>query len=397
MSRLFSKKLLLLIIILLIAAYIALKIMFPAIGMGHPNGPVPVSAAEVIERNITQWNEYSGRLVPVDQAQVRPQVAGVIDKVLFTDGALVKKGDPLFTIDPRPYQAALDAAQAHATFADSEFKRAQSLMSDKAIPQREFDQRKSDAANARAMLTQARLNLEYTQVKAPISGRASRAEVTAGNLVETVPNAPLLTTIVANDKLYADFEIDEAHFIPYSHAGVNGSAGISDIPVMMALTGEPDFTHAGKIESFDNSINIASGTIRVRSVFDNADGQLVAGMFARIRLGSVGETKAILISDRAVGTDQSKKFVIVVHDDNKTEHREITLGDTSDGLRIVTSGLNAGDKIVVSGLQRIMMPGQEVKPEMVPMDANKDSGSAIQDSGKKEASPDAGAADKEAK
>jgi len=393
MSRL-PKKILTFAAVILVITYIAFKFLYHGMSFGPPGGPMPVGVAEVIERNVTQWSEYAGRLVPVDQAQVRPQVSGVIQSVLFKDGDLVKKGDPLFSIDPRPYEAALAAATARAGFAEAEFKRALELIKDKALPQREFDQRKSEAASARAELINAKLNLEYTQVKAPISGRAGRAEVTAGNLVASGPNTPLLTTIVASDRLYADFEIDEARFVPYTQAGISGSHNVEMVPVMMALTGENDFTHAGKVESFDNSINVASGTIRVRAVFDNTENTLVAGMFARIRLGSPGVTKAILITDRAIGTDQSKKFVIVVHDDNKTEHRDVTLGDTADGLRIVTSGLKPGEKIVVSGLQRIMMPGQEVKPEIVPME---DSGFGIQDSGKKDVPPDVTAPDKEPK
>lgn len=371
--RLFTlRNIIILLVVLCVGYLIFTKLMFhggaPGSAFGGM-GPMPVGVAEVPERTITEWSEYSGRLVAVDQAEIRAQVSGILDKIHFKDGEMVEKGDRLFTIDPRPYEAAMQVAAARASFAESEFKRAQLLMTDKAISQREFDQRKNDAEVARAEMIRARLNLDYTQIKAPISGRVGRAEVTVGNLIETGPNSRVLTTIVASEKLYADFEIDEAHFIKYTQAGVSGSRNVADVPVMMALTGETDFPHVGHIESFDNKVDASSGTIRVRAVFDNADGQLVPGMFSRVRIGGASEQKAVLITDRAVGTDQSKKFVLVVLPDNKTERREVKLGGMAEGLRIVTEGLKPGEKIIVSGMQRVMMPGQEVKPEIVPMDA----------------------------
>jgi len=346
-------------------------------------GPSPVSVAEVVQKQIRQWHDFSGRLVAVDQAEVRPQVSGVIEAVHFTDGAMVNKDDVLFTIDPRPFETAFQSANAKAVLAESDMRRAQKLINEKAIPQQEYDQKRNAIAVARADLARAKLDLDYTQVKAPISGRVSRAEITVGNLV-SVSNSPLLATVIANTPIYADFEIDEATFLEYAHAHMTGNDQVKQIPVAMALTGETGAPHTGHIESFDNRLNNASGTVRVRAVFDNADGVLVPGLFAHIKLGGASETDAILITDRAVGTDQSKKFVLVVGDDNKAQHREIKLGSiTEDGLRVVTDGLKPGEKIIVSGMQRVMMPGQEVKPEVVAMDAKEPPAKA----------PDADAAD----
>ncbi len=367
MSRLFSRRLFLLLIVAIVG-WFAWKHFMPQGGWGAPpGGAPPVSVAEVIERDVQLWHEFSGRLVAVDQVEVRPRVSGVIDKVHFKDGAMVKKGDLLFTIDPRPFEAALQAAQARNVLAEAELQRAQTLVKEKAMPQRDVDQRKNAAAVAKADLTTARLNLDYTQVKSPIAGRVSRAEITEGNLVESGGGAPILTTVVSLMPIYADFEVDEATFMHYARDGATGREAAA-IPVRMGLSGEEDAPHEGHVQSFDNRLDSASGTLRVRAVFDNKEGTLVPGLFARIRLGGAQPVHALLITDRAVGTDQNKKFVIVVHDDGKTERREIALGDVADGLRIVESGLKPGEKIVVSGTQRIMMPGQPVTPEVVPMD-----------------------------
>ena len=350
--------------------YYAYGMFMPHGGGWGPQGPAPVSVAQVMQKKIRGTHEFSGRLVAVDQAEIRPRVSGEIVEVHFADGAMVNKGDPLFTIDPRPYETVLKSAQARAVLAESEVARAQKLFKEKAIPQRDLDQRKNDVEVARADLARAKLDLEYTQVKSPITGRVSRAEITKGNLVDAGANAPLLATVVTASPVYADFEIDETTYLEYAHAHMTGRDQVAQIPVMMALNGESGAPHVGHMESFDNRLNNGSGTVRVRGVFDNSDGMLVPGLFARIKLGGAQETDQLLITDRAVGTDQSKKFVLVVGDDNKTEHREIKLGGiTDDGLRIVTDGLKVGEKIIVSGMQRVMMPGQPVTPELVAMDA----------------------------
>jgi membrane fusion protein, multidrug efflux system len=335
-----------------------------------PQGPAAVSVAKVESKTIRQWYEFSGKLVAVDQAEIRPRVSGAIEQVLFTDGAMVKKGDALFVIDPRPYQTTLQSAIARATLAESEVKRSQTLLAEKAIPQREYDQKKNDVEVARADLARAKLDLEYTKVLSPITGRVSRAEITKGNMVDAGAGAPLLATVVTASPIYADFEIDETTYLEYAKSQMTSREKISQIPVAMTLGSSKAAPRTGHLESFDNRISTGSGTLRVRAVFDNTDGVLVPGLFAHIKLGGATESSQLLITDRAVGTDQSKKFVHVVGADNKAEHREIMLGAiTEEGLRVVTDGLKEGEQIIVSGMQRVMMPGQEVKPELVAMDA----------------------------
>ena len=351
----------------------------PDMAAGGPPPAMPVSVAKVVARDVQVWNDFSGRLTAVDHAEIRPRVSGVIEAMHFTEGAVVNKGDLLFTIDQKPYiaevdraQGALASAQAQAKLAHKDDVRAEGLLKEKAIAKRDYDQRRSDVTvadanvkSAQAALETAQLNLDYTQIKAPISGRVSRAEITVGNLVETGSSAPVLTTIVSSNPIYADFEIDEVTFLHY----VGATAGdVTKLPAELGLATETGTPHTGHIASFDNRLNAASGTIRVRAVFDNPDGLLVPGMFARMLLGTAAPAPALLITDRAVGTDQNKKFVLVVGDDNKVAYREVRLGPLADGLRIVEEGLKADEKIVVSGLQRAR-PGAEVVPEVVAMDA----------------------------
>ena len=350
---------------------------------GSPNammmggGAAPVDVAMTLERETQIWHEFSGRLVAAEQAEIRPRVSGMIESVLFTDGARVNKDDPLFKIDPAPYQAAFDQAsgalteaQAQAVLATGDFSRAIKLFKEKALSQRDFDQRKNarDSAQARlesaqAALQAAQLNLDYTDIKAPFSGRAGRAEITVGNIVGTGPGAPVLTVIVADTPIYADFEMDEASFLRYTHTD---NEKIADIPVRLGLSSETGTPHSGRIGSFDNRLDPRSGTVRVRAVFDNEDGALVPGLFARIRIGEAETVKAVLITDRAIGTDQDKKFVLIVGNDSKVEYREIKPGASVDGLRSVDSGLLPGEKIVVGGLQRAR-PGAIVTPHLVDM------------------------------
>ncbi len=372
-------------IVLLGVAYFAYQRFMPHGGGNQPvammgGGAAPVSVAEVIVRNIQQWNEFSGKLVAVDKVEIRPRISGVIESIGFTNGAMVSKGDLLFTIDARPYQAdvsraeaAFASAEAQEKLAQSEYERAQRLYKEKAIPQREYDERKNAAnvatanlKSAQASLEFARLNLEYTQVTAPISGKVSRAEITIGNLVEAGPTAPILTTIVSNNPIYVDFEVDEDTFLQYSKNKAVGDDENQNIPVIMEVSTEK---YSGRVESFDNSLNVTSGTIRARAVFDNHYGNLVPGLFARVKLGSAEEIETTLITDRAVGTDQNKKFVFVVGADNNAAYREVKLGPIADGLRVVREGLKPGEKIVVNGLQRVR-PGAPITPELVAMDAS---------------------------
>jgi len=339
---------------------------------------MPVSVAEVIERDVQQWHEFSGRLTAVDYVEIRSRVSGPIETINFKDGAIVQKGDLLFTIDPRPYAAevarttaALASAKAARDLSETQFKRAQSLIKDKAISQSDYDTRRNqfnEAAaqmqSAEASLETAKLNLDYTQIKSPITGRVSRPEITVGNLVEAGATTPLLTTVVSQNPIYADFDIDEDTYLKVAPE-TSGDVGNIAVTLQLANGGKE---HKGTVQSFDNRINPQSGTLRVRAVFNNDDGDLIPGLFARVRLGSAEKTKAILVSDRAIGTDQSKKYVDVVGADNKVEYREVKLGDEVDGLRIITEGLKPGEKIIVDGLQRAH-PGGEVVPETVSMEA----------------------------
>jgi multidrug efflux system membrane fusion protein len=342
----------------------------------------PVSVAAVLERSVTEWDDFSGRVEAVDQVEVRPRISGTIDAVHFQEGQLVKKGDRLFTIDPRPYKAELAraeaaraGAQARLSLAKTELERTRKLLEERAVAQRELDTRENafqeadaDLKAADAAVQTARLNLQYTEISAPIAGRVSRAEITVGNLVATGPTAPVLTRVVSVSPMYVNFEIDEPTYIRYSSTGAVGNSGVNRIPVQMGLTSETGYPREGHIKSFDNRLDNGSGTIRVRAVFDNENGALTPGMFARVRTGTAHAENALLVDDRAIGTDQDKKYVMVVGADNKAVYRPVTLGPIVDGLRIVRSGVKKDERIVVDGLQRIR-PNDTVAPETVAMDA----------------------------
>lgn len=337
----------------------------------------PADVATVESRNIVDWQHFSGRLEAVDRVEIRPQVSGILTAVHFKDGAIVKKGDVLLTIDPRPYAAEVErlaaqtkAAEARAAYTSSELARAERLLADNAIARRDFEEKQNASRDgaaslqaARAALQAARLNLEYTQIVAPISGRISRAEITVGNLV-TANGSPVLTTIVSSDRIYASFDVDEQTFLRY----VNPARGVTEasLPVSLGLADEDGYPRDGRIHSVDNRLNSASGTIRVRALFDNADGRLVPGLYARIRLGGGEAHQALMINEKAIGTDQDKRFVFVVGPDNKTEYREVHPGATQNGLVIVDRGLKDGERIVVNGLQRIR-PGDAVTPNPTEM------------------------------
>ncbi|MFW5448005.1 MAG: efflux RND transporter periplasmic adaptor subunit [Methylophagaceae bacterium] len=333
--------------------------------------PVEISIVEV--QTIRLWKEFSGRLVAVDYVEVRPQATGVITEIRFKDGQFVNKGDILCVIDPRPLKAIVDqktadfvAAQNSYTLADKEFIRAKDLLNKKIISQQFYDERISTklvadsmVKRARAKLSEAKINLSYAYVKAPISGRVSRAELTKGNLVSAGPNAPLITSIVSSGNIYADFEVDEQTYIDY----ISAQAGEHKSPVKLQLQNS-EVVFEGQFHAFDNKIDPASGTIRARAIFENPKGQLLPGMYARLKLGSAVEQKIILISERAIGTDQDRKFVYVVNADNQCVYREVQLGNSIDGQRIVRSGLVAGDKVIIRGLMRLQ-PNMLVEPVVV--------------------------------
>jgi multidrug efflux system membrane fusion protein len=338
-------------------------------------GP-PVSAAAVIEKQVAETQEFSGRLEAVERVEIRPRVSGFITAVNFKPGAEVKKGDVLFVIDARPYQAEADRADAAAKSARAktdlarvELARAERLLGDKAIAQREYDERASGVkeldATARAFDAQAqtaRLNLSYTRVTSPIDGRVSKAEITLGNLVDATN---ILTSVVSLDRIYASFDGDED---TYLRVGAKARDG-APVAVRVGLANEEGFPHEGKLEFVDNQLDSRTGSVRMRATFDNKDRGMAPGLFARVQIGGGSPKNALLITDRAVGTDQSRKFVFVVDKDGKAEYRAVTLGPVIDGLRVVRSGLKPGEKIVVNGLQRVR-PGAPITAQTVPMVAS---------------------------
>jgi multidrug efflux system membrane fusion protein len=342
----------------------------------------PVSVATVVQADVATWDEFSGRLEAIDRVDLRSRVAGQVQSVHFREGALVKRGDLLVTIDPAPYAAEAErahaqvvAAQARLANAKSEHARALRLWDERAIAQRELDSRTSARdeaeANLRAALAaqqSAQLSLSYTQVRAPVAGRVGRLEVTAGNLVAAGPGAPVLTTLVSVSPIYAAFEADEqvvARALRDVAQDAQARGRVERIPVEMITSSSEDVIK-GHLQLVDNQVNAKSGTVRVRAVFDNDGGRLMPGQFARLRLGRAETTPALLINERAVGTDQDKKYVMVVNGDNTAAYRPVKLGANVDGLRVVSEGLNPGERIVVGGLQRIR-PGSLVLPQPMQM------------------------------
>ncbi|BAP45361.1 efflux RND transporter periplasmic adaptor subunit [Pseudomonas sp. LJDD11] len=336
-----------------------------------------VSVAKVLEQPINEWDEFTGRLEAPETVEVRPRVSGQIDQVAFTDGALVKKGDLLFQIDPRPFQAEvrrleaqLQQARAVASRSENEAERGDRLRANNAISAELADSRTTSAQEAKAgvaaiqaQLDLARLNLSFTKVTAPISGRVSRAEITSGNIVTADVTA--LTSVVSTDKVYAYFDADERVFLKYNELARQGQRGQST-PVYLGLSNEADNPHLGQMNFVDNQVNPRTGTIRGRAVFDNTDGRFTPGLYARLKLVGSGTYSAVLIQDEAVGTDLGKKFVLVMDQNNTPAYRAVELGPKLEGLRIVRSGLAKTDTIVVKGLQRVR-PGQPVDPQVTPM------------------------------
>jgi multidrug efflux system membrane fusion protein len=376
----------------LTAALGALAVVGTVAGIGFTHGttPVPVSAAQaadapppatqvdvatVLSQTITDWQSYSGRLEAIDRVEVHPLVSGTIVAVHFKDGALVKKGDPLFTIDPRPYQAEVDraaaqvaAAKARAIYTSTDAARGERLLADNAIAKRDYDEKQNASREAaagvkaaEAALETAQVNLGYTKITAPVTGRVSRAELTVGNVVSIGASAPLLTTLVSVSPIYASFDVDEQTYLQYLGRDRN-----SKVPVSLGLANEDGYSRKGAVTSVDNRLDTSSGTIRVRATIDNADGALVPGLYARVKVGGGEPHPAILIDDAAVGTDQAKKFVLVVDRANKVVYREVQLGGLHDNLRVVTSGLKDGERIVVNGMMHAK-PSDTVSPHMVNM------------------------------
>ncbi|WP_035051454.1 efflux RND transporter periplasmic adaptor subunit [Andreprevotia chitinilytica] len=338
---------------------------------------MPVSVAEVAASEITQWGDFSGRLEAVERVELRPRVAGTVQKIHFREGALVQQGDLLVSLDPAPYAADVEradaqaaAAQARLQQARTEQARSERLLVEHAIAQREFDEhsntlREAEAnlRAAQASLQSAKLSLSYTQVRAPVAGRVGKIEITAGNQVAAGPGAPTLTTLMSVNPIYASFDADEQAIAK----ALAERSTLERIPVQIGTMAQDGTPLTGHLQLIDNQIDAKSGTVRVRAVFDNKEGSLMPGQFVRVRMGTAAKAQALLINERAVGTDQNKRFVMVVGAGNKAEYREVQLGASVGGLRVVSEGLKPGERIVVNGLQRVR-PGGLLAPTLVTMD-----------------------------
>lgn len=341
-----------------------------------------VTVAEVIHKPLREWQEFSGRLQAVDTVEVRPRVSGFVDRVTFTDGARVKKGDLLFKIDPRPFQDEVDRLTAERTRAAADHElaranhaRAEGLIGAHAISREEYERLAAAEISAKgaldsvsSSLAAARLNREFTEVRAPIDGHVSHALITAGNLVSS---ASVLTTVVSDDPVYAYFDADESTYLRYRQLNAaRGAQAPGTAGVYMGLVDEEGYPHAGTLDFVDNRVDPTTGTIRARAVFDNHEGRFTPGLFARIRLVGGAESETVLVEERAIGIDLGRNYVLALTSANHIEQRFVELGPDVDGLRVIRQGLSAGDTVVVNGLQRAR-PGQAVSASRVPMDADR--------------------------
>ena len=369
-----------------VPVYLRASAPVAAAGTGQAAPPaVPVSVAAVEPRQAHIWDEFSGRLEAVERVEIRSRVAGAVQALHFSEGELVRSGDLLVTIDPAPYEAEVQraeaqvaAAQAKVALAAGEYDRGQRLFDSRTVSAKDLDSRlnghreaQANLKAAEAALQSAKLSLGYTQVRAPISGRVGRREITVGNLVAAGPGTAVLTTLVSVSPIYASFNADEHAVLRALQGVAEGASGrgkLERIPVQMTSLTSGPATIAGRLQLIDNQVDAQSGTVRVRAVFENGDGALMPGQFARLRMGQAKTETLLLIDERAVGTDQDKKFVFVVGPDNTALYRAVTLGPSVDGLRVVTDGLQSGERIVVNGLQRIR-PGAVVQPQAVTMGA----------------------------
>lgn len=342
-------------------------------------GPPPpeVSVASVLTKSVSQWDDFTGRVAAVESVELRPRVSGYVQRVAYAEGEEVRKGDLLFVVDPRPYQAALDRAlaelaraQAESRLAGAQDARAQSLIEVKAISREEFEQRKANTAGAsaavraaEAAVTAARLDLQFTQVRSPIDGRAGRALVTQGNLAQA--DATLLTTVVSQDPVFVYFDADEQTWLRHSAAARTG-----DNPVRVGLSSETGYPHTGTLDFIDNQVDPRTGTLRARAVLRNPDRLFTPGLFARVQLQGSGQSSALLVDDKAVLTDQDRKYVYVVGADNTAQRKDVVLGRSVHGLRVVQSGLSPRDRVIVQGVQKVFFPGMPVLPKQVAMGAS---------------------------
>lgn len=343
--------------------------------------PTPVGVSTVLVQAVREWDEFNGRVRAIDGVELRPRVSGYVERIAYREGEEVQQGDLLFVIDPRPYRAALDSAiaqleraRATARLAQAQDRRAQTLLQAKATSsedaetrQASYAQSQADVHAAEAAVAMAKLNLGFTEVHAPISGRASRALLTVGNLA--VADQTLLTTLVSQDPVYVYFDPDEQSYLHYREQARQAGGAEAARTVRVELADEQDFPHAGTLDFLDNQVDPATGTIHARALLRNTDRVFTPGLYARVRLAGGSETRALLIDDKAVLTDQDRKYVYVLGPGNKALRRDIQLGRQFGGLRVVSAGLKPGDKIIVYGTQKIFYPGAPVQPTEVPMAA----------------------------
>ncbi|KAA2238139.1 efflux RND transporter periplasmic adaptor subunit [Salinarimonas soli] len=362
------------------AFVLALALAAVASGAVHaqaPAGPPPVSVAKPVVKEIKEWDDFIGRFEAVNEVEVRARVSGYLDKIHFMDGTPVKVGDPLFTIDQRPYKAALEqaeatvaSAQTRVEFAENDLERAETLRKTGNIPEQVLDQRRTNYLTARAELDraeaarrQARLDMEFTEIKAPVAGRISRRLVSLGNLVNA--NQTVLTNVVSTNPIYFYFDVDERSYLAYartaSGARSGATAGAGAIPVTVALTGENDPTRKGRLDFIDNRIDQASGTIRARALIENDDSLLAPGLFGRIRIPGSQPYKGVLLPDEAIGNDQDRRVVFLVAEDGTVQARPVRPGPRIDGYRVIREGLKGDETVVVNGLMRVRA-GQKVQP-----------------------------------
>jgi membrane fusion protein, multidrug efflux system len=360
-------------------AGISSRYAFDADANAAPAAPaaVPVNVNVLAPKTVDPFAEFSGRINSVDYAEIRPQVSGRITEIHFRDGQHVNVGDVLFVIDPRPYQAAVDKAEAdvatatnNAKFAKVERDRGAQLVKSYTLSQETFDQRvnaddvgQAAIRSAQAMLAAAQVNLDNAYIKAPISGRVSRAEITVGNLVGS-PTAPppLLASVASDNGVYADFDVDEQTFLNVIRNYGQTQAEQQKVPVELTIANDTGHVYRGSIDSFDNRISNTTGTIRARARFADEDGSLIPGMFVSVRMGAGSLPAALVVPESAIGNDQSKRFVFVVGDDNKAQYRTVSLGPQVDGARVFTTGVAAGERVILDHLQRLT-PGALVAPQ----------------------------------
>jgi membrane fusion protein, multidrug efflux system len=389
LKQLFSRKISVAALVSLGA--VAALLFFSGAGHGHSGAKPAVAAntalpevtvAAVIHRPLHEWQEFSGRLQAVNTVEIRPRVSGYVDRVAFEDGARVKKGQLLFQIDPRPFQAEVNrlVAERSRSLSDLELAkanraRAERLIGAHAVSRESYEQLVAAEASAQgalgsidASLEEARLNRGFTEVRAPIDGHVSRAIITSGNLVTS---ASLLTTLVSDDPVYVYFDADEQTYLRYTKAQRDSGPTKNASAVYVGLVDEEGYPHPAALDFIDNQVDAATGTIRARAALANPDGRYTPGLFARVRLVGGEDQDSVLIEDRAVGTDLSKKFVLALTADNRIEYRLVELGPEIAGLRVVTRGLAPSDVIVVNGLQHVR-PGQIVAPTRVAMRADSD-------------------------